>query len=75
MEDKKDLSKVPLITLLIRLDDIDAKLTGLLIKREETDYSLEELKIEYNEIIEEIHKRFPPLKKDAVFQPKVMKKK
>lgn len=71
----RDLTKEPLIDLVNRLDIIDTKLTGLLLRKEEVNYNLETLKMEYNNIIKELHRRFPPLAKDDAFQPKVMKKK
>ena len=75
MEDKKDLTKTPLIDLVKCLSFLDRQITELLIENGGKDDIIEQVKIEYNAIIEEIIRRFPPLKDDVNLQPKVLRKK
>ena len=75
MEDKKDLTKTPLIDLVKSLSFLDRQITELLIENGGKDDIIEQVKIEYNAIIEEIIRRFPPLKDDVNLQPKVLRKK
>ena len=75
MENKKDLTKTSLIDLVKKLSEIDNKLDEcLLIKKSKLDIDIEQTISEYNDIIKEIHRRFPPLVNDVNLQPKVVKK-
>ena len=73
MENKKDLTKTPLVDLLNSLSLLNIKL--MIEKDRANEDTIEKLKISYNEIIMEITRRFPPLSNDVNFQPKVLKKK
>ena len=75
MKDKKDLSKVSLIELVIRLTDIDNELNEYSLRKNKIQDKIESIKYEYNDIIYELYNRFPPLMDDPNIQPKVMKKK
>ena len=72
---EEDITKVPLITLIDRLTSIDTQLGMLEVRRDRIDIKLEQLKIEYNTIISEIVRRFPPLENDVNLQPKTLGKK
>ena len=74
MENKKDLTKTPLIDLVKKLSEIDNKLDECLLIKSELDITIEQTTSEYNDIIKEIHRRFPPLVNDVNLQPKVVKK-
>lgn len=73
MKDKKDLTKTPLIDLVKDLSKLDIKVTELSI-RNHSSSEIEQVKMEYNDIINEIVRRFPPLKDDVNLQPMVLKK-
>ena len=75
MKDKKDLSKVSLIQLVMRLTDIDNELNEYSLRKNKIQDKIESIKYEYNDIIYELYNRFPPLMDDPNIQPKVMKKK
>ena len=74
MKDKKDLTKTPLIDLVKDLSKLDIKVTELSIRNHNSD-EVEQVKMEYNDIISEIIRRFPPLKDDVNLQPMVLRKK
>ena len=71
---EKDLTKTPLIELVAGLTEIDNKINEYLLKKDKIDDSIESIKSDYNDIIKEIHRRFPPLVDDVNLQPKVMRK-
>lgn len=71
---EKDLTKTPLIELVVELTKIDNKINEYLLKKDRIDDSIESIKSDYNDIIKEIHRRFPPLVDDVNLQPKVMRK-
>lgn len=72
---EEDITKVPLITLIDRLTAIDNALGMLDVKRDRLDNEIESIKIEYNKIICELYRRFPPLENDINIQPKTLRKK
>ena len=72
MKNKKDLTKTPLIDLVKDLSKLDIKVTELSIRKHDSD-EIEQVKTEYNSIIGEIVRRFPPLKDDVNLQPKVLR--
>lgn len=72
MKDKKDLTKEPLINLVKDLSRLDIRVTELSIKEHDSE-EIEQVKTEYNSIIGEIVRRFPPLKDDVNLQPKVLR--
>lgn len=71
---EKDLTKTPLIELVAGLTEIDNRINEYLLKKDKIDDSIEAIKSDYNNIIKEIHRRFPPLVDDVNLQPKVMRK-
>ena len=71
---EKDVTKTPLIELVVELTKIDNKINEYLLKKDRIDDSIESIKSDYNDIIKEIHRRFPPLVDDVNLQPKVMRK-
>lgn len=75
MENKRDLTKIPLIDLVKGLSNLDRRITELMLEKDGNDDAIEYVKIEYNNIIGEIIRRFPPLKDDVNLQPKTLKKK
>lgn len=70
----KDLTKEPLIDLVKDLSKLDIKVTELSI-RDHYSEEIDKVKMEYNAIINEIVRRFPPLKDDVNLQPMILKKK
>lgn len=69
----KDLTKEPLIDLVKDLSKLDVKVTELSI-RDHYSEEIDRVKMEYNDIINEIVRRFPPLKDDVNLQPMVLRK-
>ena len=74
MKEKKDLTKTPLIELIYSLTDIDKELGMILVQKDRLYKRTTELKKEYNDIIYELHRRFPPLENDVNLQPKTLRK-
>lgn len=74
MEDKKDLKGMSIINLVLELTNLDTKISEYMLKKDKIDDSIETIKSDYNNIIKEIHRRFPPLVDDVNLQPKVMRK-
>lgn len=74
MKEKKDLTKTPLIDLINSLTNIDKELGIILVQKDRLYKRTTELKKEYNDIIYELHRRFPPLKNDVNLQPKTLRK-
>ena len=74
MKEKKDLTRTPLIELINSLTNIDKELGMILVQRDRLYKRTTELKKEYNDIIYELHRRFPPLENDVNLQPKVIRK-
>ena len=70
----KDLTKEPLIDLVKDLSKLDIKVTELSIRGHYSE-EIDKVKMEYNDIINEIVRRFPPLKDDVNLQPMTLKKK
>ena len=75
MKEKKDLTRTPLIELINSLTEIDKELGIILVQKDKLYKRTTELKKEYNDIIYELHRRFPPLENDVNLQPKVIRKK
>lgn len=75
MKEKKDLTRTPLIDLINSLTEIDKELGMILVQRDRLYKRTTELKKEYNDIIYELHRRFPPLENDVNLQPKILRKK
>ena len=74
MKEKKDLTRTPLIELINSLTEIDKELGMILVQRDRLYKRITELKKEYNDIIYELYRRFPPLKNDVNIQPKTLRK-
>lgn len=74
MKEKKDLTKTPLIDLINSLTNIDKELGMILVQRDRLYKRTTELKKEYNDIIYELYRRFPPLENDVNIQPKTLRK-
>lgn len=74
MKEKKDLTKTPLIELIYSLTDIDKELGMILVQKDRLYKRTTELKKEYNDIIYELYRRFPPLENDVNIQPKTLRK-
>ena len=75
MKEKKDLTRTPLIELINSLTEIDKELGMILVQRDRLYKRTTELKKDYNDIIYELHRRFPPLENDVNLQPKTIRKK
>lgn len=71
----EDITKESLISLVNRLTEIDNQLGLFLVKIDRLNNEIDLMKIEYNKIVSEIHRRFPPLKNDTNLQPKTLGKK
>lgn len=74
MKEKKDLTRTPLIELINNLTEIDKELGMILVQRDRLYKRTTELKKEYNDIIYELYRRFPPLENDVNIQPKTLRK-
>lgn len=74
MKEKKDLTKTPLIDLINSLTNIDKELGIILVQKDRLYKRTTELKKEYNDIIYELYRRFPPLENDVNIQPKTLRK-
>lgn len=74
MKEKKDLTKTSLIELIYSLTDIDKELGMILVQKDRLYKRTTELKKEYNDIIYELYRRFPPLENDVNIQPKTLRK-
>lgn len=75
MKEKKDLTRTPLIELINSLTEIDKELGMILVQKDRLYKRTTELKKEYNDIIYELYRRFPPLENDVNIQPKTLRKK
>ena len=74
MKEKKDLTRTPLIDLINSLTEIDKELGMILVQKDRLYKRTTELKKEYNDIIYELYRRFPPLENDVNIQPKTLRK-
>lgn len=74
MKEKKDLTRTPLIELINSLTEIDKELGMILVQKDRLYKRTTELKKEYNDIIYELYRRFPPLENDVNIQPKTLRK-
>ena len=74
MEKNKDIRKTPLIDLVLGLTNIDKELGQIMVEKDRLYRRTTSLKKEYNEIIAEIVRRFPPLENDINLQPKKLRK-
>lgn len=65
-----DLTKMSLLKLANRLNEIEIQRQQLYLKNIENDNQLKMLDDEYNEIVYELWNRIPSLKDDVNIQPK-----
>lgn len=72
MKEQKDLTSVPLVDLITDLTMLDQEVGMIQVQRNDLYKKSIKLTEKYNDIINEIIRRFPQLENDKNFQPKTL---
>lgn len=74
MKEQKDLTSVPLVDLITDLTMLDQEIGMIQVQINDLYKKSIKLTEKYNDIINELHRRFPPLENDINLQPKTLRR-